>query len=69
MHQEGDHNAFEAEYTLSCTDVSAVTGLETTLFERFPALEEIDVEYVTPNGQGAGELEAGEPSLDLPTST
>ena len=69
VHQEGDHNAFEAEYELSCTDVSAVTGLETTLFELFPSLEEIDVEYVTPNGQGAGELEAGEPSLDLPTAT
>ena len=69
LHQEGDHNAFEAEYALNCANVGAITALETTLFELYPNLEEIEVEYATPSGQGAGELEPGAASLSLPSTS
>ena len=67
-HQEGTHSAFEAEYALTCASIGALDGMETTLFETYPDLEEIDVEYATPAGQGSGELEPGEAALSLPTS-
>ena len=69
LHQEGDHSAFEAEYALTCSNADAITTLETTLFELYPDLEEIEVEYATPSGQGAGELEPGAASLTLPSTS
>ena len=67
VHQEGEHNAFEVTHRLACTDPAAITEIGTRLFELYPSIEEIDVEYVTPAGQGAGELEPGV-TLALPTS-
>ena len=67
VHQEGEHNAFEVRHRLACTDPAAITEIATRLFELYPSIEEIDVEYVTPAGQGAGELEPGA-ALALPTS-
>ena len=66
LHQEGDHNAFEAEYALTCEDAGAITVIETRLFELYPTLEEIEVEVVTGAGQGAGELRPDAPSMPLP---
>ena len=62
-HVEGDHAEFEAAYALTCT--GAFETVSTTLFEAFPNLEEVEVEYATPAGQGSGELEPGETSLTL----
>ena len=62
-HVEGDHAEFHAEYAMTCT--GAFEAVETTLFEAFPEIEEIEVEYATPAGQGAGELEPGEPRLAI----
>ncbi|MEM7642071.1 MAG: DUF2796 domain-containing protein [Pseudomonadota bacterium] len=67
LHQDGNHSAFEVEYALTCTDPSALTEIETRFFDLYPSVEEIEVEYATPAGQGAGELEPGE-ALPLPTS-
>ena len=69
LHQEGDHNEFEAEYALTCADTGAVTTIQTKLFEMYPELEEIEVEYATPGGQGAAELEADSPALTLPSTS
>ena len=68
VHIEDDHSAFEAEYALTCSDVSAIDTIGTTLFETYPSLEEIDVEYATPNGQGAGKLEPSAATVTLATS-
>lgn len=68
LHQDGDHNEFEATYALRCEDTGALTGIETTLFERFEPLEELEVEFATPAGQGATELERGETTISLATS-
>ena len=66
LHREGDHNAFEASYALSCGDAVAITGIGTTLLELYPTIERIEVEYATPAGQGAGELTADAPFVALP---
>ena len=60
-HVDGDHAEFHATYAMTCT--GAFETIETSLFEVFPDLEEIEVEYATPSGQGAGELEPGAASL------
>ena len=65
LHQEGEHNAFEVTHRLACTDTAAITAIETRLFDLYPSIEQIDIEYVTPAGQGAGELEPGA-TLALP---
>ena len=69
LHQHDDHSAFEAEYTFTCTDIAALAGLETNLFSLYPSVEEIEVEYATPAGQGSAELEADNPSLTFPASS
>ena len=69
LHQEGDHNAFEAEYELTCSNVGAIAAIETRLFEMYPTLEEIDVEFATAAGQGGGELEPDAASLALPAAS
>ena len=69
LHQEGDHNAFEASYTFACTDIAALTGVQTNLFTLYPSIEEIEVEYATPAGQGSAELEADDPSITFPASS
>ena len=66
LHREGDHNAFEAEYALACTDPTAIAEIRTMLFEIYPSLEEIDVEFATAGGQGGGEMTPGAPLLALP---
>ena len=68
LHQDGDHNEFEAEYAMTCEDTGALTSIETTLFERFEPLEELEVEFATPAGQGATELERGDTTIALATS-
>ena len=66
LHQEGDHNAFEASYSYTCSDVSALGSFDTKLFALYPSIEEIDVEYATPAGQGTQELEASSATVTLP---
>lgn len=66
LHQDGDHNAFEAEYALTCDDPSALTEIGTAIFDLYPSVQEIDFAYVTPAGQGATTLGRGS-ALTLPT--
>ena len=62
---EVEHIAFHAEYELDCADVSALTYLQATVFDQFPALEEMDVEVVMPTGQKGAHLEADRTKLEL----
>lgn len=62
---EGEHAEFHAHYTMACDDIDALDQLTTTAFEAFPALEEVEVEYALPGGQGAGEMEPGEATVAL----
>ena len=59
-HEEGEeeaHSAFHATYTFTCSQPSRLTSIDlTTLFEAYPGLEDLDVQYALPSGQGAQEL-------------
>ena len=68
LHQDGTHNEFEVEYAMTCADTGALTSIDTMLFERFDALEELEIEFATPLGQGATELERGDTTISLATS-
>lgn len=69
LHQEGKHNEFEASYAFTCTNVAELKNMKTNLFELYPAIEEIDVNYIAPSGQGAAELEPDAPTVTFaPTS-
>ncbi|MFD0916879.1 DUF2796 domain-containing protein [Pseudahrensia aquimaris] len=63
LHQHGNHNEFEGEYTFNCTNTAALASMETKLFSLYPSIEEIDVDYVSANGQGSVELEADSPRI------
>ncbi|MEM8823625.1 MAG: DUF2796 domain-containing protein [Pseudomonadota bacterium] len=67
LRQEGTHSTFEAVYSFGCTDPLALTEVETRLFDLYPSVQQIDVEYVTPAGQGAADLVPGS-ALRLPSS-
>jgi len=63
LHQHGGHNEFEASYAFTCTDIEALKTVETKLFSLYPAIDEIDVDYVVPGGQGSVELEPDAPTV------
>ena len=62
---EVEHIAFHAEYELDCADVSALTYLQATVFDQFPALKDMDVEVVMPTGQKGAHLEPDRTKLEL----
>ena len=69
LHQEGDHNAFEASYSYTCSDIGKLASFSTKLFTLYPSIKEIEVQYATPGGQGEVELEAGSTVVNLPTTS
>ncbi|MET4025571.1 hypothetical protein ABIE59_001095 [Marinobacter sp. MBR-99] len=58
-----DHNSGHADIeitqTLACPNLSASTQFETGLMARFPELENLNVQWVGPQGQGATRLSPG----------
>ncbi|MGI9357209.1 MAG: DUF2796 domain-containing protein [Rhizobiaceae bacterium] len=69
LHQEGNHNAFEASYAFTCSNTAILNALETRLFALYPAIEEIDVDYIAPSGQGSAELEPAAPVVTFPPAS
>ena len=57
-HAEEAHSDFYVSYTLSCDQVSAVSGFNVTGFNAFGGLEKVDADWVTANHQGSSELDA-----------
>ena len=67
-HKDGEdesHAEFHARYHFECSDTGAITHIETRYFQIFPAARELEVQYVTPRGQGARELTAQSPRLQF----
>ena len=62
---EVEHIAFHAEFEVECANPAALTQFETSVFSHFPALEEMEVEVVSPAGQKGGHLEPGETTFEL----
>lgn len=65
VEREDDHAEFHATYTFRCSNTAAIDAVETTLMSNFDKMEEVDVEFATPAGQGAVELERGDTRIAL----
>lgn len=64
--QDGDtHSEFHARYIYDCVDTSAITSIDFPFFDAFENALEIEAQYVTAAGSGAGSLERGEATLAL----
>ena len=51
------HSEFHAEYTFTCANPDSLSSVALNeLFALYPGIEDLDVQYVLPNGQGAAEL-------------
>jgi hypothetical protein len=53
---QGEHADLEAEYRFQCTDAARAGFIQTALFETFNRLRRVEVQTVTPRGQGKVEL-------------
>jgi hypothetical protein len=60
---EESHSDMEVEYHFTCAHGEKLNRLETKLFQAFPALERLDVQFVINMKQGAATLTAAEPLL------
>lgn len=60
-HDSGEisHTDIEVFQTLNCPDLAPDSQLVTPLGEQFPAIENLDIQWVAPEGQGALRLEHG----------
>lgn len=54
------HSDIEITQSLTCNGLTGEKTLTTSLTERFPALEHLDVQWINASGQGSERLEAGE---------
>jgi hypothetical protein len=59
----GDHADMEVEYRFHCARPAELKEVRVTLFDRFPALQRLDVQLATDHGQGAAELTPTNPVL------
>ena len=55
-HDDAGHADLGAMYTYTCETPAKLTGLEATLFGRYPSLEKLSVQGILPTGQTAAEL-------------
>jgi hypothetical protein len=61
MKHEGEtHSDIEAVYHFECDAPGKLTQLTVELFEAFPGMEELKVQYVIESKQGAAELTASQ---------
>ena len=68
-HEDEDsevHSDITASYAIICNHPEDIEHLDmTSLFEQFPNFEELDVQWVSDNGQSAQELTPDDAILDL----
>lgn len=64
-HSESGHSDVEVEYEFSCQKPETITALEVKLFEQFPALEEVDVQWIVNGQQGGKTLSPSDSRLEL----
>ncbi|MGE5155167.1 MAG: ZrgA family zinc uptake protein, partial [Bdellovibrio bacteriovorus] len=60
-HAAEGHADLVAEYRFRCARPAELTELRVTLFERFPAIERLQVQVATDRGQGRAELTPSSP--------
>jgi len=57
------HSDMDADYAFRCANPAALSGVKTTLFRHFRRLQRIDVQRVTPSGQGAARMTPEQPAM------
>jgi hypothetical protein len=60
-----DHSEFEGRYSLSCSNMAAVSEIEFPYFKLFPKVEEVEVQVISPKGQKSFEVKRNRPRLSL----
>ncbi|MGM0953016.1 MAG: ZrgA family zinc uptake protein [Pseudomonadota bacterium] len=65
-HQQEGHADIEISQTLACPGLSSGDELETTVMVRFPAMEQLDVQWVSPQNQGGTRLTSGQSRFPAP---
>ncbi|WP_421791028.1 ZrgA family zinc uptake protein [Hyphobacterium sp.] len=65
-HEDHGHQDFEIRYVFECTNPGEINEIETTLFEAFPRLENIDGVFVDTDRQTGFELTPSQTSVRLP---
>ena len=55
-HSHNSHADVEISQSLTCPGLSIDSDMETPLISRFPALEQLQVQWVSPRGQGSHRL-------------
>lgn len=63
--EETTHTDIEVFQTLNCPDLAPDSQLVTSLSEQFPAIENLDIQWAGPEGQGALRLEQGVAEFSL----
>lgn len=66
-HEDGaEHSEFLASYEFSCGNIDKLDSLDlSNLFELYSGIEDLDVQYALPAGQGADELNATKTTLNF----
>jgi hypothetical protein len=65
-HQHTAHADLMAEYQYLCANSQALNTLQLPLMQRFPAIEQLNVQLITASGQHQHTLTAGQTELPLP---
>jgi hypothetical protein len=60
-----EHSEFHAHYHFECANSADVTEIALPLFQRFPAIEEIHLQAITPWGQFGGDIEPRNAKIEL----
>ena len=65
-HEEGsEHADVFAEYDFECANSNGLKGIEVQIFERFPALQKLNVQWSVPHSQSAQTLTADATYIQL----
>jgi len=56
--QGKEHREIKAEYRLSCENTANIQSVSTSLFQRYPGIEKLNLMWVSDSGQGAATLSA-----------
>jgi hypothetical protein len=59
------HSEFHALYTFSCAEPAELHAIELVLFQHFPGLEDVDVQFIGPSGQLGVELTPSQNRLEF----
>ena len=62
---DADHAEFHARYHFQCGQPEQLEHIDVKLFEHFPGTNELEVQTISPNGQGAYELTPASPRLNF----